>query len=72
VPSSSTTETGIAESMRLAAGLLAQALQFGGRLGDVQVHRIGLLDQRHLGRLGGDTSAPSVTSARPMRPEIGA
>lgn len=34
------------------AGALAQALQFGGGLGDVQVDVVGLLDQRHLGRFG--------------------
>ncbi len=50
----------------------AQVIQLAGRLGQVGVDRIQLLDQRQAVVSFWPTRAPSVTSARPIRPEIGA
>ena len=75
LPSSSTTRTALRSARRAPArgGRLAQPRHLGHGLRRVDVHRVDLLDQRQLRGLGlADTSAPSVTSARPMRPEIGA
>jgi hypothetical protein len=74
LPSSSTTRTAApSRHAQLFGGNgLAQAQHVGGGLGEVHIHRADLLDDGQLRGLAALTSAPSVTSDWPMRPDMGA